>query len=59
MTSEFARCMDILLEELHERRQALLQLLGEQDYFERMVHRRSTRAAISCGLLKGEIFVVA
>ena len=51
--------MDILLEELHERRQALLQLLGEQDYFERMVHRRSTRAAIACGLLKGEIFVVA
>jgi cyclopropane fatty-acyl-phospholipid synthase-like methyltransferase len=59
VTSEFARCMDILLEELHERRQALLQLLGEQDYAERMVHRRSSRAALSCGLLTREIFVAS
>lgn len=59
VTSEFARCIDILLVELHERRQALLQLLGEQDYAERMVHRRSTRAALSCGLLTREIFVAS
>ena len=59
VTAEFARCMDILLEELHTRRDAFLELLGEPDYAERMVHRRSTRAAISRGLLKREIFVAA
>jgi cyclopropane fatty-acyl-phospholipid synthase-like methyltransferase len=59
VTSEFARCMDILLEELHARRDAFVDLLGEQDYAERVVNRRSTRAAISRGLLQREIFLVA
>ena len=59
VTTEFARCMDILLEELHARRGAFIELLGEQDHAERMVHRRSTRAAISRGLLQREIFVAA
>jgi SAM-dependent methyltransferase len=59
VTSEFGGCMDVLLEELHARRDALLELLGEQDYAERMVHRRSTRAAIARGLLQREIFVAA
>jgi len=59
VTSEFGRCMDILLDELHARRDAFLELLGEQDYAERMIHRRSTRAAISGGLLQREIFVAA
>jgi|SRR5689334_625208 len=59
VTAEFARCMDILLEEQRERRDALLELLGEQDYAERVVRRRSTRVALSRGLLRREIFVSA
>jgi len=59
VTSEFARCMDILLNELHARRDTFVELLGEQDCAERMIHRRSTRAAISAGLLQREIFVAA
>lgn len=57
VTAEFARCMDVLVEAAHARRGALLQLLGEQDYAERLVRRHSTRAAVSRGLLKREIFV--
>ena len=59
VTSEFARCMDVLLEEQQVRRDALLELLGEQDYTERVVRRRGTLAAVSRGLLVREIFVVA
>ena len=59
VTSEFARCMGVLLEESHTRRQALLELLGEKDYAERMLRRQSTRDAVSCGLLQREIFVTA
>lgn len=57
VTAEFARCMDVLVEAAHERRGALLELLGEQDYAERLARRHSTRAAVSRGLLKREIFV--
>jgi ubiquinone/menaquinone biosynthesis C-methylase UbiE len=57
VTPEFARCMDILLDELHRRRAAFLEAFGERDYTERMIHRRSTRGAISRGLLQREIFV--
>jgi cyclopropane fatty-acyl-phospholipid synthase-like methyltransferase len=59
VTSEFAGCMDILLEEIHARRDAFVELLGEQDYAERLVHRHSTRDAISRGLLRREIFVAS
>jgi SAM-dependent methyltransferase len=55
-TAEFTRCMEILLEESHARRSQLVQLLGEEDYAERLERRRSTRAAVACGLLKREIF---
>jgi SAM-dependent methyltransferase len=57
VTAEFARCMDVLLEASQARRGALLELLGEQDYAERLARRRSTRSAVSQGLLKREIFV--
>jgi SAM-dependent methyltransferase len=57
VTSEFARGMGVLLERMHARREALLALLGERDYAERMEHRQSGHAAISRGLLKREIFL--
>ena len=57
VTSEFARCMDVLLHQLQTRRAEFVSLLGEQDYGDRLVHRRSTRAAISAGLLRREIFL--
>jgi len=57
VTAEFARCMAVLMDESHARRDALLQLLGEQDYVERLERRRSTRTAVERGLLKREIFV--
>jgi ubiquinone/menaquinone biosynthesis C-methylase UbiE len=57
VTQEFARCMDVLLEELQTRRHDFVVSFGEQDYADRVVHRRSTRAAISGGLLRREIFV--
>jgi ubiquinone/menaquinone biosynthesis C-methylase UbiE len=59
VTEEFARCMDTLLHELQTRRAEFVESLGEQDYAERLVHRRSTRAAISRDLLRREIFVAA
>ena len=57
VTAEFARCIDIAIEQSRLRRDDLLALLGEQDYAERMVRRRSTRAAVECGLLEREIIV--
>jgi SAM-dependent methyltransferase len=59
VTAEFARCIDILLEESHARSQELLELLGEKDYAERMLRRQSTQVAVSCGLLQREVFVAA
>ena len=58
VTQEFARCMDTLLQELEMRRADFVKLFGEPDHADRLVHRRSTRAAISRGLLRREIFVV-
>jgi SAM-dependent methyltransferase len=57
VTAEFARCMDVLLQESNARRDALLDLLGEQDYAARLERRLSTRAAVLRGLLKREIFL--
>jgi cyclopropane fatty-acyl-phospholipid synthase-like methyltransferase len=57
VTAEFTRCMDVLLHEFAERRDALIELLGEQDYTDRLERRLSTRAAVSRGLLKREIFL--
>jgi len=56
VTEEFGRCMDVLLQEYDARREALLALFGETGYAERVEHRMSTRAALSRGLLKREIF---
>ncbi len=56
-TAEFARCMDVLLEETGARRDALLALLGEQDFAERLQRRESTRTAVARGLLRRESFV--
>jgi hypothetical protein len=56
VTAEFTRCMDVLIEESHARRSALIELLGDDDYAERLQRRRSTRAALACGLLRREIF---
>ena len=59
VTAEFARCMGILLDETRARRAALLALLGEQDFAERLQRRESTRASIELGLLKREWFVAS
>jgi 2-polyprenyl-3-methyl-5-hydroxy-6-metoxy-1,4-benzoquinol methylase len=56
VTAEFVRCMEVLLRESHARRGVLVELLGEQDYAERLERRQSTHAAVACGLLKREIF---
>ena len=57
VTAEFVHCMDVLMQEYHARRDALLDLLGEQDYTERLERRVSTQAAVLRGLLKREIFL--
>ena len=57
VTAEFARCMGVLLDETRARRDALLALLGEQDFAERLQRRESTRASVERGLLKRESFV--
>jgi ubiquinone/menaquinone biosynthesis C-methylase UbiE len=56
VTAEFVRCMEVLLRESDARRSVLVELLGEQDYAERLKRRRSTHTAVACGLLKREIF---
>ncbi len=48
--------MEVLIEEAHARRAALVELLGDEDYAERLERRRCTRAAVACGLLRREIF---
>ena len=58
ITDEFSRCMGVLLRETRARRGALLRLLGEQDWTERLERRENTQAAVSRGLLKREIFLV-
>ena len=57
VAAEFMRCIDVLLEESHARHGALVELLGDEDYAERLERRRSTRAAVACGLLRREIFL--
>jgi hypothetical protein len=57
VTSEFTRCMEVLLDESRERQSALVELLGEKDYAERVERRSSTRAAVEFGLLRREIFL--
>jgi len=59
VTTEFARCMAVLLVETHARRDALRALLGEADFAERLQRRVSTQGALERGLLKRETFVVA
>lgn len=56
VTAEFANCMDVLLQEYNKKRDALLNLLGEEHYADRLERRLSTGAAVSRGLLKREIF---
>jgi len=58
-TGEFVRCMDVLLRESQARRTQLIAMLGEQDFAERLLRRRSTQEAVRLGLLKREIFVAA
>ena len=57
VTAEFARCMGVLIAESDARRSALLDLLGEAEYAERVERRRSTLAAVARGLLRREIFL--
>ena len=57
VTSEFTRCMEVLLDESRERQSGLVELLGEKGYAERAERLRSTRAAIEFGLLRREIFL--
>lgn len=57
VTVEFIRSMEVLLEESQARRAVLVELLGEQDYAERLERRGSTLSAVACGLLRREIFV--
>jgi SAM-dependent methyltransferase len=56
VTAEFVRCMQVLLDESDARSSALIELLGEADHAERLERRRSTLAAVACGLLRREIF---
>jgi hypothetical protein len=56
VTAEFTRCMEILIEESYARRGALVELLGDEDHAERLERRRCTRAAVTRGLLRREIF---
>ena len=56
VTVEFMRCMDALIDESHARHSALIELLGADDHAERLQRRRSTCAAVACGLLRREIF---
>ena len=56
VTAEFMRCMEVLIEESHARRAPLVDLLGDEDYAERVERRRCTRAAVARGLLRREIF---
>jgi SAM-dependent methyltransferase len=56
VTAEFTNCMDVMLQEYRARRDALLNLLGEESYTDRLDRRLSTQAAVSRGLLKREIF---
>ena len=58
VTAEFAHCMDVLLQEYDAQRDALIDFLGGEDYADRLERRLSTRAAVSRGLLKREIFLV-
>lgn len=57
VTAEFARCIDVATLQSQLRHDDLLALLGEQDCAERRVRRRSTRAAVECGMLRREIIV--
>ncbi len=57
VTAEFARCMDVQLREFAARRDALVELLGEADYADRVERRVSTRAAVSRDMLTREIFL--
>jgi cyclopropane fatty-acyl-phospholipid synthase-like methyltransferase len=57
VTTEFARCLDVLLEASQGRRAELVELLGERDFAERLARRHSTRSAVARGLLRREIFV--
>lgn len=57
VTAEFVRCMEVLLEKSRALRIELVELLGEEDYVERLERRSNTHAAIACGLLRREIFV--
>lgn len=56
VTTEFVDCMDVMVHEYDAKRDALLDLLGEQSYADRLERRVSTQAAVSRGLLKREIF---
>lgn len=56
VTAEFMRCMEVLIEESHARRSALIELLGADNHAERLRRRHSTCAAVACGLLRREIF---
>ena len=57
VTAEFVRCMEVLLEESRARRSVLVELLGEEDYVERLERRSCTRAGVACGLLRREILL--
>ena len=52
VTSEFTRCMEVLLDESRERQSALVELLGEKDYAER-VERRRSRIRAACYRYRG------
>lgn len=57
VTSEFLRCMEVLLRESELRRTELVSLLGCGEYEARLARRRSTRTAVERGLLRRECFV--
>ena len=57
VTGEFTRCMNATMAESRARHDALLELLGPEEYRDRIHRRKSTLAAVSRGLLRREIFV--
>ena len=57
VTGEFSRAMRTRLEGMQERAGALAEVLGMDEYSQRLTHARTRIAVVDAGLLKREIFV--
>ena len=57
VTAEFARLVRILVEGTIERRSALAEAIGSEEFSERLERRRAELVAIDCGALRRERFL--